>query len=111
MLLAAACICLVLYGCEQRNIDLDMPAGSTETLRTQTQCADQWGYGSTSDSTILRLKSYLLQKGIVSTRIELVSTGEQVQCNACTCSRGFTFHVFADKRYLSALAAEGFSSR
>jgi len=82
-----------------------------EMIRTQTQCADPWGYGNTNPETIEKLKSYLAKKDITVTNIELQSTGESNVCTACTCSNGFSFHVWADQRYKDTLTREGFVIR
>lgn len=79
-----------------------------EFVRTQTQCADIWGYGATNDATIAKLNSYLLQQKITADKITLQATGEQAACAACVCSNGFVFHVWAKAQYIDSLTTLGF---
>jgi hypothetical protein len=80
-----------------------------EFVRTQTQCSDSWGYGSTADATIAKLSSYLLQQKITADKITLQATGEQATCAACVCSSGWAFHVWAASRYIDSLTHLGFT--
>ena len=84
-----------------------MPA--VEFVRTQTQCADSWGYGNSNDETLVKLKNYLLQQQVTVVKIELQASGEQNACAACTCSRGFVFHVWASSQHINALTGLGFT--
>ncbi|MEP6747392.1 MAG: hypothetical protein ABJB86_06685 [Bacteroidota bacterium] len=83
----------------------------TEMVRTQTQCADAWGYGKDNNETIAILSAYLSHRQIIPSKIQLQQTGEEVTCNACTCSRGFVFHVWVENKYVSILAAQNFTAK
>ena len=80
-------------------------------VRIQTQCADPWGYGNTNSETIDKLKDYLSRKSVNLSNVEIQPTGEYNVCTACTCSKGFSFHVWADQRYADTLTKEGFVIR
>jgi hypothetical protein len=108
LILLIACLFLLSPACVKRETNCcAMPPA--EMVRTQTQCADAWGYGASSDETITKLTSYLLQKNIITSKTTLQSTGEAMVCNACTCSSGFVFHVWVQSQYINALTAEGFT--
>ena len=98
---------LLVAGCVKRGLDC-CAFPQTEMIGVQTQCADPWGYGANNNESIAKLKSYLSQKNITVNKIELQSTGEGIACYGCTCSRGFTFHVWVQGQYITALTTEGF---
>jgi hypothetical protein len=105
-ILIAACLFLLLPSCRHSSC-CEMPL--TEMVRMQTQCADAWGYGKDNNETVTILSKYLSQKQIIPSKIELQSTWAEVVCNACTCSRGFVFHVWVQSQYVSGLTAQGFT--
>ncbi len=76
--------------------------------RTQTQCADPWGYGGTKEETISKLKTYLQQQQIEASSIDLQPTGETIVCNACGCSNGYKFLIQAQPSYIDKLERLGF---
>ena len=82
-----------------------------EMVRTQTQCADDWGYGTTDNETIAKLSAYLASKKITTSKITLAATGLQSVCQACTCSKGFEFHVWSQANYIDSLTSLGFTIR
>jgi hypothetical protein len=99
---------LFFPACVKREPDCCLPP-LAELIRTQTQCADVWGYGSKNAATITKLTNYLLQKQITTSKIELQPTGEAMVCTACICSNGYVFHVWAESQYINNLIAEGFT--
>lgn len=102
-----SCLFLLNIACVKRSQNCCvMPA--PEMVRTQSQCADPWGYGNTDPETIDRLKHYLTQKNISFSTVHLQSTGEYNTCAACTCSKGFAFHVWTEPRFIDSLTKEGF---
>ena len=108
LIVLSACFFLLAFACK-RYTCCEPPVDFMEMVRTQTQCADPWGYGSNNDETTGKLKSYLLQKNILVGAIELRPTGEQVVCLACNCSKGFVFHVKAAGQYIDSLKGQGFA--
>lgn len=81
---------------------------TAELKKKQTQCADPWGYGTTEEETVGKLKDYLIKKAILVNTISMKATPEQAVCQACICSNGYTFYVQADQQYADDLKAEGF---
>ncbi len=107
LILVIAWLILLSPACVKRDPDC-CTSPPAEMVRVQTQCADARGYGASNDESIAKLKSYLLQKNIITSKIELQSTGEGITCYGCTCSSGFTFHVWVQSQYINGLATEGF---
>ncbi|MEO5681925.1 MAG: hypothetical protein ABIQ88_04745 [Chitinophagaceae bacterium] len=109
LMLIAGSLVLLLTACTKQGGSPDccvLPA--VEMVRTQTQCADAWGYGNTAEATITRLADYLSQKNIATSKITILATGETLVCDACTCSKGFVFHVWTASKYIADLKKEGF---
>ncbi|MDE3248578.1 MAG: hypothetical protein KGO82_07965 [Bacteroidota bacterium] len=96
------------FACEKKDrICCALPP--VEMVRTQTQCDDVWGYGSTDEETLSRLKTYLAAKNIQLERSALVAAPADPQCKACPCSKGFVFDVWANAKYIDSLKGLGFS--
>ena len=108
--LSAACLFVLFLACSKPGEDPQVCIFPrvTEMLRPQTQCADAWGYGKNNDETIKKFSNYLLQKNIVAAQIIFQKTGDEAVCLACTCSKGYTIHVWVEDQYISSLANEGF---
>ena len=109
LILFISCL-LILQACVKHPVDCCLPP-QQEMVRTQTQCADAWGYGESNEETITKLTNFLLQKNIVVAKITLQSTGEEVTCLACTCSRGYIIHVWVEQQYTERLSKEGFTRK
>jgi hypothetical protein len=101
-------VLLLSIGCK-RTMCCEPPAAFEDMVRVQTQCADPWGYGSNDAQTISQLRDYLTQKKIFVGEIQLLSTGEQVVCQTCNCSKGFKFNVRAAGQNIDSLKNEGFA--
>lgn len=109
LLSAIAVVLLLLLACTKDDTRVCCAVPPVEFVRTQTQCSDSWGYGSTNDATIAKLSSYLRQQKITADKITMQATGEQAVCAACSCSNGFVFHVWAAPRYIDSLTHLGFT--
>ena len=109
LLFTIAGVLLLLLACVKHDNRVCCAMPAVEFVRTQTQCSDSWGYGSTNDATIAKLSSYLQQQKITADKITMQATGEQSVCAACTCSNGFVFHVWAAPRYIDSLTHLGFA--
>lgn len=60
----------------------------------QTQCADQWGYGSSDNLTIGKVKHYLDSLQLFYHAVTIQTDPSKVSlCNACTCTTGKVFFV------------------
>lgn len=109
LLFISACLLLLSAACKKNDKWLCCAMPPVEFVRTQTQCADSWGYGGSNDATIARLNSYLLLQKITAEKITLQASGEQATCAACTCSNGMVFHVWAQPQYIDSLIKQGFT--
>lgn len=91
LILLACCLWLLSVACK-RNMCCGPDDELKEMVRTQTQCADPWGYGASNDETVTKLKDYLRKKILLPFRVELQPANIEFVCQACTCSKGFVFH-------------------
>lgn len=82
-----------------------------EMTRTQTQCSDPWGYGSSREENISKLNTYLQQRQIEAGSIDLQPTGETLLCNACGCSNGFKFSLYTQTAFVDTLKRLGFARK
>lgn len=61
-------VILLAEGCAKNEHLICCAMPLVEMVRTQTQCADDWGYGTTDNETIAKLSAYLVTKRIAVTR-------------------------------------------
>ncbi len=91
----------VFEGCTKNETDIVMRYG-------QTQCADQWGYGSSDDETKNKLGKFLDSAGISYSELNFTRKDLGVVCLACICPSGGSFTLETTEPFVEKLIQLGF---
>lgn len=95
---------ILFAACTKDDSDIPMSYG-------QTQCADQWGYGSSDAETKGKLGKFLDSAGISYSELNFARVNPGAVCLACICPSGGLFTLETTEPFVEKLIQLGFQKK